>query len=73
MGKGFNSVGTLERNTRYLMLIRLPQGHGAEAFRDALTKRIATLRAQLRRSVTWDQRPEMSEHVRFSIDPGVEV
>ena len=74
MGKGFTSVGTLvERTTRYLMLIRLPKGHGAEAFRDALTKRIVTLPAQLRRSITYDQGPEMSEHVRFSVETGVEV
>ena len=74
MGKGFTSVGTLvERKTRYLMLIRLPKGHGAEAFRDALTKRIVTLPAQLRRSITYDQGPEMSEHVRFSVDTGVDV
>jgi IS30 family transposase len=74
MGKGFTSVGTLvERKTRYLMLIRLPKGHGAEAFRDALTKRIVTLPAQLRRSLTYDQGPEMSEHVRFSVDTGVDV
>src|SRR3974390_3073529 len=57
MGRGFTSVGTLvERKTRDLMLIRLSKGHGAEAFRDALTKRIVTLPAQLRRSITWDQR-----------------
>jgi IS30 family transposase len=74
MGKGFTSVGTLvERKTRYLMLIRLPKGHGAEAFRDALTKRIVTLPAQLRRSITYDQGPEMSEHVRFSVETGVDV
>ena len=73
MGKGFTSVGTLvERKTRYLMLIRLPKGHGAEAF-DALTKRVVTLPAQLRRSITYDQGPEMSEHVRFSVDTGVDV
>jgi IS30 family transposase len=74
MGRGFTSVGTLvERKTRYLMLVRLPKGHGAEAFRDALTKRIVTLPAQLRRSLTYDQGPEMSEHVRFSVDTGVDV
>jgi IS30 family transposase len=74
MGKGFTSVGTLvERKTRYVMLIRLPKGHGAEAFRDALTKRIVTLPAQLRRSITYDQGPEMSDHVRFSVDTGVDV
>jgi IS30 family transposase len=74
MGSGFTSVGTLvERKTRYLLLVRLPQGHGAEAFRDALPKRIVTLPAQLRRSITWVQGPEMSEHVRFSVDTGVQV
>jgi transposase, IS30 family len=52
MGRGFTSVGrTVERQTRYLMLVRLPKGHGAEAFRDALTKRIVTLPTQLRRSI----------------------
>jgi IS30 family transposase len=55
------------------MLVRLPKGHGAEAFRDAFTKRVVTLPTQLRRSITWDQGPEMSEHVRFSVDTGVQV
>jgi IS30 family transposase len=58
MGKGFTSVGTLvERKTRSLLLIRLPQGRGAEAFRDALTIRIVTLPAQLRRSITTTKGP----------------
>jgi transposase, IS30 family len=74
MGRGFTAVGTLvERKTRYLILIRLPKGHGAEAFGKALTKRIVTLPAQLRRCITYDQGPEMSEHVRFSVDTGVQV
>ena len=74
MGRGFTSVGTLvERQTRYVILLKLRKGHGAEAVREAMSKRIATLPAQLRRSLTWDQGPEMSEHVRFSIDTGVEV
>jgi len=74
LGKGFTSVGTLvERQTRYVILLKLPNGHGAEAVRRAMSKRIVTLPAQLRRSLTWDQGPEMSEHVRFSVDTGVEV
>jgi transposase, IS30 family len=74
MGRGLTAVGTLvERKTRYLILIRLPKGHGAEAFEKALTKRIVTLPAQLRRCITYDQGPEMSEHVRFSVDTGVQV
>ena len=64
-GKKMTSVGTLvERHSRYVILLRLPNGHGAEAVRKAMTKRIVTLPAQLRRSITWDQGKEMAEHVR---------
>ena len=74
LGKGFTSVGTLvERQTRYVILLRLPKDHGAQAVRDAMTKRIVTLPAQLRRTLTWDLGPEMSEHVRFTVDTGVQV
>ena len=38
-----------------------------------MTKRILTLPAQLRRSVTWDQGKEMAEHVQFTVDTGVQV
>ena len=34
---------------------------------------ITTLPAQLRRSLTWDQGSEMSEHRRFSVETGVDV
>jgi len=74
LGKGFTSVGTLvERQTRYVILLKLPKGHGAESVRDVMTKRIVTLPAQLRRSLTWDQGPEMAQHVRFTVDTGVQV
>ena len=38
-----------------------------------MTKRILTLPAQLRRSITWDQGKEMAEHVRFSVETGVQI
>jgi IS30 family transposase len=73
-GKKMTSVGTLvERHSRYVMLLKLPNGHGAEAVRKAMTKRILTLPAQLRRSITWDQGKEMAEHVRFTVETGVQV
>jgi hypothetical protein len=54
-------------------LCKLPNGHGAEAVRIALAKRILTLPANQRRSLTWDEGKEMAEHVRFSVDTGVQV
>ncbi len=48
-------------------------GHGAVAVRDAITNQIATLPAQLRRSLTWDQGGEMAQHVQLKIDAGIEV
>jgi hypothetical protein len=48
-------------------------GHGAEAVRDAITRTIATLPEGLRRSLTWDQGAEMTQHARLRIDTGVAV
>ena len=74
MGKKMTSIATLvERQSRYVMLCKLPNGHGAEAVRIALAKRIATLPANLRRTLTWDQGKEMAEHVRFTVETGVQV
>ncbi len=48
-------------------------GHGAEAVRDAITRTITTLPEGLRRSLTWDQGAEMTQHARLRIDTGVQV
>jgi IS30 family transposase len=73
-GKKMTSIGTLvERHSRYVILLKLPNGHGAEAVGKAMTKRILTLPAQLRRSITWDQGKEMAEHVRFTVETGVPI
>ena len=74
LGQRPTGVATLvERQTRYLQLVALPDGHAAAAVRDALMRSIGQLPQQLRRSLTWDQGSEMSEHRRFSVEPGVEV
>jgi IS30 family transposase len=73
-GKGMTAVATLvERQTRYLMLIALPDGHRAELVADALAQRIVRLPDELRRSLTWDQGKEMAAHARFSIETGLPV
>ncbi len=75
IGKGGRSaIGTLvERVSRYVMLFRLPYGRSAEDVRVALTRTIAKLPAELRRTLTWDQGNEMADHVRFTTDTDMEV
>jgi IS30 family transposase len=75
IGKGGRSaIATLvERQTRFTMLVQLPQGRTAEPVRVALTEQIQRLPDSLRRSLTWDQGKEMAEHARFTIDSGVKV
>jgi len=73
-GRKMTAIGTLvERHSRYVILLKLPNGHGADSVRKAMTKRILTLPAQLRRSVTWDQGKEMAQHVEFTVDTGVQI
>jgi len=71
---GKSAIGTLvERTTRFVILLHLPNGRNAEAVRDAMTNAIEQLPASLRRTVTWDQGVEMAQHVHFSVDTGVAV
>jgi IS30 family transposase len=73
-GRKMTSIGTLvERHSRFVILLKLPNGHGSEAVRKAMTKRILTLPDQLRKSITWDQGKEMAQHVQFTVDTGVQI
>ena len=48
-------------------------GHGAQAVRDAIAIKIATLPEQLGKSLTWDQGAEMAQHAQLRIDTGLEI
>ncbi len=73
-GKKMTAIATLvERRSRYVILCKLPNGHSAEAVRAALAKRIVSLPAHLRRSLTWDQGKEMAQHAQLTVDTGVQV
>jgi IS30 family transposase len=74
LGRRPSAVATLvERASRYLTLVALPDGYKAEQVRPALAAAVARLPEQLRRSLTWDQGKEMADHIRFTIDTGVQV
>jgi IS30 family transposase len=69
-----SAVGTLvERTTRYVLLLHLPDGRDAVGVERALRQAIGTLPEQLRRSLTWDQGKEMAHHARFTISTGIQV
>ena len=73
-GRHHSAVGPLvERTTRYLLLFPVPGGYEGGPMRDALAGAVQRLPGQLRRSLTWDHGKEMSEHVRFTVDTGVQV
>jgi IS30 family transposase len=74
LGRKPSGIATLvERSTRYCQLVALPDGHRAEAVRDALARSIGQLPSQLRRSLTWDQGKEMLEHLQFTVDTGIQI
>lgn len=71
---GRSAVGTLvERSTRYVLLLHLPDGREAEKVDAAMRAAIAKLPGELFRTITWDQGKEMALHADFTIDTGVQV
>lgn len=71
---GRSAVGTLvERTTRYLLLLHLPDGREATKVGAALQQAVAGLPKHLRRSLTWDQGREMAGHGEFTAETGMPV
>jgi IS30 family transposase len=74
IGSGRSQIATLvERSTRFVMLVRLPEGRSTEDVVSALASHVQTLPVQLRRSLTWDRGLELADHKRFTVDTGVQV
>ena len=74
IGTGGSAIGTLvERSTRFVLLLHLPAGHGADAVAAAMTTAMGTLPAQLRRSLTWDQGSEMAGHPQIAMATGMDI
>jgi transposase, IS30 family len=68
IGSRGSAIGTLvERSTRFVLLLHLPAGHGADAVAAAMTEAMNGLPAALRRSLTWDQGREMAGHARITL------
>lgn len=75
LGKNKQSaLGTLvERTTRYTILVPLGDKKDAASVRGAFATAFCSLPSELKKSLTYDQGKEMSEHQRFTIDTGIKV
>jgi len=56
----------VERATRYLVLLHLPDGAGTDSVIGALTTAVKQMPPSLRRSLTWDRGVEMTRHIGFT-------
>jgi IS30 family transposase/transposase-like protein len=71
---GGSAIATLvERSSRFVMLGHLGRQRSADVVRDSLIATVSLLPAAMRRSVTWDQGAEMSEHRAFTVATSMDV
>jgi IS30 family transposase len=69
-----SAIGTLvERTTRFVLLLHLPEDHSAETVAEAMVTAMADLPQFLRRTLTWDQGIEMRTHAQISAATGLEI
>lgn len=65
---GKSAVATLvERSSRYLIMLGLPEGKKADGLADVLIDRVNDLPALMRGSLTWDQGTEMARHAQLTV------
>lgn len=73
LGTGYSQVAMLtERTTRYTMLVAI-EARTAPVVREALEPVIKTLPDHLRRSLTWDNGKEMSQHVELRLAADIDI
>jgi transposase, IS30 family len=69
-----SAIGTLvERTTGFVILLHLPDNHGALAVQKAITHAMADLPTLLRKSLTWDQGREMANHAAIAAATDLEI
>ena len=69
-----SAIGTLvERSTRFVMLLHLPQGHGPVEVQEAMIAATQRLPQLLWKSLTWDQGIEMRHHAEIKLATGLDI
>jgi transposase, IS30 family len=72
--EGKSAIGTLvERKTGYVMLLHLPDDHGAVALQQAMIAKMSQLPETLRQTLTWDQGREMANHAQIAAATDLDI
>jgi IS30 family transposase len=68
------AIGTLvERTTGFVLLLHLPDDHGAAAVQTAMITAMSVLPETLRRTLTWDQGIEMANHAQIAAATDLDI
>ncbi len=75
LGAGNKSaIGTLvERSTRFVLLLHLPEGYAPGQVAAAMTREMSGLPDAICRSLTWDQGTEMTSHAQIAAATGLQI
>jgi IS30 family transposase len=69
-----SAIATLvERTSRFVVMVPLPDGHKAPAVRDALVAAVAALPDGAMRTLTWDQGTELAQHREIAAASGISI
>jgi len=72
--RNLSAIGTLvERSTGYVLLVHLPDGYKPEQVAPALAAKIQTLPEAVRRSLAWDQGPEMRDWKQVQVAADIAI
>jgi IS30 family transposase len=72
--KSASAIGTLvERATGFVLLLHLPDDHGADTVAEAMTEAMSRLPEVLRKTLTWDQGSEMKSHAKIAAALDIDI
>ena len=69
-----SAIATLvERTSRFVVMVPLPDGHKAPAVQTAIVAALAALPAGAVRTLTWDQGTELAQHRQIAAASGISI
>jgi len=71
---GASAIGTIvERKTGFVLLLHLPDNHGALAVEEQIITKMSDLPEILRLTLTWDQGREMANHAQIAVATDLDI